>query len=83
MAGALVLVNGLPDSGKTTLASGLAAPLGAVLLSKDAVKEALAELLPRSRRRASSGRGRDEHRVEPGGAAPRRGHRGIVVVPSA
>jgi predicted kinase len=46
VASALVLVNGLPGSGKTTLASGLTGPLGAVLLSKDAVKEALAELLP-------------------------------------
>lgn len=46
MADALVLVNGLPGSGKTTLASGLAGSLGAVLLSKDAVKEALADLLP-------------------------------------
>lgn len=41
-----MLVNGLPGAGKTTLASALAGPLGAVLLSKDAVKEALAAVLP-------------------------------------
>jgi AAA domain len=35
-------VNGLPGSGKTTLAVALAATLGAQLLSKDAVKEAIA-----------------------------------------
>jgi predicted kinase len=44
----LVLVNGLPGAGKTTLATALAAELGAVLLSKDAVKEALATVLPES-----------------------------------
>ena len=38
----LVLVNGLPGSGKTTLATGLAATLPASLVSKDAIKEALA-----------------------------------------
>jgi predicted kinase len=46
MASSVVLVNGLPGAGKTTLATGLAAELGAVLLSKDAVKEALATVLP-------------------------------------
>ena len=46
MASSLVLVNGLPGAGKTTLATGLATALGAVLLSKDAVKEALAAVLP-------------------------------------
>ena len=48
MAVGLVVVNGLPGAGKTTLAAGLAAELGAVLLSKDAVKEALATVLPAS-----------------------------------
>jgi hypothetical protein len=48
VATALVLVNGLPGAGKTTLAAGLAGELGAVLLSKDAVKEALATVLPDS-----------------------------------
>jgi predicted kinase len=38
----LVLVNGLPGSGKTTLAVGLAAALPASLVSKDAIKDALA-----------------------------------------
>jgi predicted kinase len=45
MASDLVLVNGLPGSGKTTLALGLAASLCAQLLSKDGVKEAVAALL--------------------------------------
>lgn len=48
VAMALVLVNGLPGAGKTTLATALAGELGAVLLSKDAVKEALAAVLPDS-----------------------------------
>lgn len=43
MARQVVLVNGLPGSGKTTLAGPLAARLGAPWLSKDAVKEALAD----------------------------------------
>ncbi len=42
MASELVMVNGLPGSGKTTLAVALAASMNAQLLSKDAVKEALA-----------------------------------------
>jgi predicted kinase len=46
MASSLVLVNALPGAGKTTLATGLAGALGAVVLSKDAVKEALAAVLP-------------------------------------
>ncbi|MFB7800623.1 AAA family ATPase [Isoptericola sp. NPDC056134] len=43
MARQVVLVNGLPGSGKTTLAGPLAVRLGAPWLSKDAVKEALAD----------------------------------------
>ena len=42
MASALVMVNGLPGSGKTTLAVAEAGWMNAQLLSKDAVKEALA-----------------------------------------
>lgn len=48
VAAGVVVVNGLPGAGKTTLATALAAELGAVLLSKDAVKEALATVLPAS-----------------------------------
>jgi predicted kinase len=38
----LVLVNGVPGAGKTTLATALAGALPATLISKDAIKEALA-----------------------------------------
>ena len=44
MAIAAILVNGLPGSGKSTLAVKLAVLLGCPVLSKDAIKEALAEL---------------------------------------
>jgi len=40
-----ILVNGLPASGKTTLARALARDLGLPLFSKDVIKEAHAELL--------------------------------------
>jgi predicted kinase len=43
MADHLVLVNGLPGSGKTTLAVELARALPAPLISKDAIKEAVAD----------------------------------------
>ncbi|WP_412752854.1 AAA family ATPase [Krasilnikovia sp. M28-CT-15] len=42
MARDVVLVNGLPGSGKSTLGPGLAAGLGAQYLGKDRIKEALA-----------------------------------------
>jgi predicted kinase len=42
----LVLVNGLPGSGKTTLATGLVPVLGTPLISKDVIKEAVAEIVP-------------------------------------
>lgn len=44
MATAAILVNGLPGSGKTTLGAKLAVLLGCPLLSRDAVKESLADL---------------------------------------
>ncbi|MEO9152809.1 MAG: GNAT family N-acetyltransferase [Lapillicoccus sp.] len=40
-----VVVNGLPGSGKSTLAPALAAELGLPLLSKDVVKETVADVL--------------------------------------
>jgi predicted kinase len=42
----LVLVNGLPGSGKTTLAGLLSGALGAPLVSKDAIKEGLVGVSP-------------------------------------
>jgi ribosomal-protein-alanine N-acetyltransferase len=42
----VVLVNGLPGSGKSTLATDLADELDLPLLSKDAIKEAVADHLP-------------------------------------
>lgn len=45
MATSLILVNGLPGSGKTTLADALAALGGYPLLVKDRIKEGLAPVL--------------------------------------
>jgi ribosomal-protein-alanine N-acetyltransferase len=42
----VAVVNGIPGAGKTTLGRRLAAELGLPLLSKDTVKEAVAEVLP-------------------------------------
>lgn len=39
----LIVVNGLPGAGKTTLAKPLAQSLGVPLIPKDAIKEAIAE----------------------------------------
>jgi predicted kinase len=41
----VVLVNGLPGAGKTTLAAPLAKAVGLPLFGKDAIKETLAEIL--------------------------------------
>lgn len=41
-----VFVNGIPGSGKTTLVTSLAVELGFPAVSKDAFKEALADLVP-------------------------------------
>ncbi|MER5636292.1 AAA family ATPase [Kitasatospora sp. NPDC002227] len=46
MTSRIVIVNGLPGSGKSTLGSALAGELGAHWLSKDLVKEALADAVP-------------------------------------
>ncbi|PJJ73055.1 putative kinase [Diaminobutyricimonas aerilata] len=45
MANPLLLINGLPASGKSTLAEDIATRLGWPLLSKDDIKEALADLV--------------------------------------
>lgn len=46
MAATVILVNGLPGSGKTTLATRLGGVLGVPVISKDAVKEALLAAVP-------------------------------------
>ncbi|MEE6257183.1 AAA family ATPase [Plantactinospora sonchi] len=45
MVDRLVLVNGLPGAGKTTLATALAPALAAPLIAKDTIKEAVADAL--------------------------------------
>jgi predicted kinase len=52
MAERLILVNGLPGSGKTTLATRLGAALGVPVMSKDAIKEALYAAVPTARPRS-------------------------------
>src|SRR3954447_10879061 len=46
MADYLVLVNGLPGSGKTTLANQLASAMDVPVICKDVLKEAMAAALP-------------------------------------
>ncbi|GAB3410392.1 hypothetical protein GCM10027515_30670 [Schumannella luteola] len=46
MASVAILVNGLPGSGKSSLARQLGGILGAPVLAKDALKESFGELLP-------------------------------------
>lgn len=48
MASSIVLVNGLPGSGKSTVAAELAPLLDATLVSKDRLKEAVADALGRT-----------------------------------
>lgn len=45
MADRLIIVNGMAGAGKTTLAHPLAAELGIPLVSKDAIKEALGDVI--------------------------------------
>ena len=52
MAERLILVNGLPGAGKSTLAAKLGAALGVPVISKDAIKEALYAAVPTARPRA-------------------------------
>ena len=46
MADHVILINGLPGAGKTTLGTALAAALSLPLISKDALKDALAAAVP-------------------------------------
>lgn len=55
MAAVVILVNGLPGAGKTTLSRGLVERTGWPCLGKDAVKEALAAVLPAEFPRARLG----------------------------
>jgi predicted kinase len=45
MGSSLILLNGIPGAGKTTLAGPLARALEVPVVSKDAVKESLADLV--------------------------------------
>lgn len=45
MADRLIVVNGMAGAGKTTLAAPLAAEIGAIVVSKDAIKEALGDAI--------------------------------------
>ncbi|GIH18505.1 AAA family ATPase [Rugosimonospora africana] len=49
MAERVILVNGLPGSGKTTLATRLGPALNVPVISKDALKEALLSAVPTAR----------------------------------
>lgn len=46
MADHVILINGLPGAGKTTLAAAVAPALGVPLIAKDAIKQALAAATP-------------------------------------
>jgi shikimate kinase len=46
MADRLVLINGLPGSGKTTLTTGLAQVMALPVIAKDGLKEAIADAVP-------------------------------------
>ena len=58
----LILVGGLPGTGKTTVADGLADQIGAVVVSSDRLRKELAGLSPTDR--AGAGYGEGLYRVE-------------------
>ncbi len=59
----LVLVGGLPGTGKSTVAHGLAGPLGALLLRSDEVRKELAGIAPLTS--AAAGLGEDLYAAAP------------------
>ena len=81
IAKTLILINGLPGSGKTTLSRQLGRALSIPVISKDNLKEALADIAFRECRKRSARADRFRHHVAVGGVDPGGSHCGIVVVP--